>query len=318
MLKKLRGALLDRLVRPLKENLLSPLHQKLIHPLLEKLDFGLRHVGLLTPPPPTLQARKNEVDTKRFNEALLATAVGMTAGFVASGLTIAVAKFVTAEPFKGLWNAGIALLLGSSTFIRVLSHFALRRPIDYDKYFLYYDVILVGAASIALGAIEAHQFPNLLFWIASAVVGAALFARRARLSGKHGYQLPWGQWFLVVGIVWAVGIAIRAPKSVDAARWLLVFVVLAVAYQLYAELRGSFPQINPVAYRDYWIEPTPKQLDTGKWALEIQIARDIAPRRVQGFAAAGTFNTWDQAIAGCFQFGRDVIDGKIPNCSVTF
>jgi hypothetical protein len=73
-------------------------------------------------------------------------------------------------------------------------------------------------------------------------------------------------------------------------------------------------------YQGYLIEPTPKQLrDTGEWTLEIQIARDFGgERRVQLFIAADRFKTRGAAVAGGVQFGRAIIDGKVPDVTVRF
>ncbi len=76
---------------------------------------------------------------------------------------------------------------------------------------------------------------------------------------------------------------------------------------------------NPeVGYGRYLIRPTPKQLrDIGEWTLEIHIAREFSgERREQLCIAANTFKTRDEAVARGIRFGQDIIDGKVPGCSV--
>ena len=76
-----------------------------------------------------------------------------------------------------------------------------------------------------------------------------------------------------------------------------------------------------VAYGDYWIEATPRQLRaTGQWNQEGQISRaDDRGWRVQLFNGdATTFATREQAVVAIHQYGRDVIDGKVPNSAVHF
>ncbi|PYO98053.1 MAG: hypothetical protein DMD60_05160 [Gemmatimonadetes bacterium] len=74
-----------------------------------------------------------------------------------------------------------------------------------------------------------------------------------------------------------------------------------------------------VPYRGYLIRPTPKQQrDSLEWTLEIHIARDRAGERREQLvnARAPTFKTFEEAIAGGVRFGQDIIDGKVPGCSV--
>ncbi len=71
-------------------------------------------------------------------------------------------------------------------------------------------------------------------------------------------------------------------------------------------------------YEGYKIHAVPHQLaDTGGWSVKIHIFRDLRNEmRVGKFYASNSFKTWDEAVAHCFNFGRQVIDGKIENCTV--
>jgi len=76
-----------------------------------------------------------------------------------------------------------------------------------------------------------------------------------------------------------------------------------------------------VAYGDYLIEPTPHHLTgTGPWTQWLQIARPEpgGGHRIQLFNGEGTFPTRAEAVAACVRYGRDIIDGKVPNSLVLF
>ena len=53
--------------------------------------------------------------------------------------------------------------------------------------------------------------------------------------------------------------------------------------------------------------------DSGKWTTLVNIRRQQNVRQV---GASNTFDTELEAIVYCFEFGRKVIDGEIPDCSV--
>jgi uncharacterized protein DUF6566 len=73
-----------------------------------------------------------------------------------------------------------------------------------------------------------------------------------------------------------------------------------------------------VSYQGYVIRLMSNQRpDTGEWTRNIQIWRDRGGElRAIPFIAGGTFRTRDEAVAGCIQFGRSIIDGDVPGCSV--
>ena len=76
--------------------------------------------------------------------------------------------------------------------------------------------------------------------------------------------------------------------------------------------------MNKIPYKGYLIRPTSVQLvDTGRWNIEIYISKDrgseITERK---FSASNTFNTQEEAIQHCVNFGKQIIDGKSENCTV--
>lgn len=77
--------------------------------------------------------------------------------------------------------------------------------------------------------------------------------------------------------------------------------------------------IQIVSYMGYQINPEPRQLrDSLRWttSLTIRINKgyEIVDRH---FFAANTFETEEDAIRACVELGQQIIDGLIPNCTVT-
>jgi len=73
-----------------------------------------------------------------------------------------------------------------------------------------------------------------------------------------------------------------------------------------------------IEYKGYEIEAVPHQLaDSGEWTTEIAIVRDRGnERKYRKFGASNTYKTQEEAIQHCFDFGQQIIDGKVKNCSV--
>ena len=64
----------------------------------------------------------------------------------------------------------------------------------------------------------------------------------------------------------------------------------------------------------------PQEVDdrTG-YSLAFTIGRKVGGEWVEkGFNAANTFPTEDEAVEGCFEAGRMIIDGKVPELSDEF
>jgi hypothetical protein len=86
-------------------------------------------------------------------------------------------------------------------------------------------------------------------------------------------------------------------------------------------LRKGCPEggyVNKVSYQGFIIEAVPHQLAESKeWTLNINIFKDTGSQTtVRPFSTRNTFDTKEEAIQHCFNFGRQIIDGKIPNCTV--
>lgn len=77
-------------------------------------------------------------------------------------------------------------------------------------------------------------------------------------------------------------------------------------------------KMDKMSYNGYEIMAVPYQLAESKeWTVEIRILKhrsdQVASRQ---FSASNTFTSRDEAMAHCFSFGRQIIDGKSENCTV--
>ena len=74
--------------------------------------------------------------------------------------------------------------------------------------------------------------------------------------------------------------------------------------------------MDGILYKDFIIETAP-ELHDGKWSTNvwIRIHRDKGPSG-RGFKTRNTFPTREDAVTHCFQFGKDIIDGKVEGCTV--
>lgn len=75
---------------------------------------------------------------------------------------------------------------------------------------------------------------------------------------------------------------------------------------------------HEVLYKGYLIHPRASQRrDTGAWTRDIRIWRYPGSAiHTLPVTAGGTFETSDEAVADGIRLGRDIIDGKVPGCSV--
>jgi hypothetical protein len=71
-------------------------------------------------------------------------------------------------------------------------------------------------------------------------------------------------------------------------------------------------------YKGHVIRPAPLQLaDSGEWSLELYIGKDKDNEYVERkFYTSNTFRTEEEAINHCINFGKQIIDGEINNCTV--
>ncbi|MGH8628480.1 MAG: CV_2116 domain-containing protein [Gammaproteobacteria bacterium] len=62
----------------------------------------------------------------------------------------------------------------------------------------------------------------------------------------------------------------------------------------------------------------PYQLaDTGEWTMNIHIFHHRGDETSsRQFSANNCFNTREEAVAHCFNFGKQIVDGKSENCTV--
>jgi hypothetical protein len=71
-------------------------------------------------------------------------------------------------------------------------------------------------------------------------------------------------------------------------------------------------------YKDFEIRAIPNQLaDSGQWEVNIQIVRHHGEETgSRNFSAGNSYPTRREAVQHCFQFGKQIIDGQSPTCSV--
>lgn len=76
--------------------------------------------------------------------------------------------------------------------------------------------------------------------------------------------------------------------------------------------------MNKVQYKSYEIHATPQRLvDSGRWNMHLTITKFSGPSVTEKmFSAANTFKTEQEAIEHCISFGKQIIDGKSPGCTV--
>ena len=77
--------------------------------------------------------------------------------------------------------------------------------------------------------------------------------------------------------------------------------------------------MDGVTYKGYEIRAVPHQLaDSGEWTVNIVILKhrsdQVASRQ---FSASNTFKSRDEAVKHCLVFGRQIVEGKAGNCTVT-
>jgi hypothetical protein len=53
---------------------------------------------------------------------------------------------------------------------------------------------------------------------------------------------------------------------------------------------------------------------SGRWTLDLVISRRRCART---FSGGATYPTEAAAVAGCREYGRRIIDGEVPDCTVT-
>lgn len=76
--------------------------------------------------------------------------------------------------------------------------------------------------------------------------------------------------------------------------------------------------MDVIAYKEFEIKASPYQLvESGNWSLKIYITHHKADETLEkSFSAAATFKTRDEAIPHCHNFGKRIIDGEVPGCTI--
>lgn len=76
--------------------------------------------------------------------------------------------------------------------------------------------------------------------------------------------------------------------------------------------------MDVLSYKGYEIHAAPYHLaDRGEWTINIHISHDHGDEtRWRQFSAGNCFKTRDEAVAHCFNFGRQIIDGKSKNSTI--
>lgn len=77
--------------------------------------------------------------------------------------------------------------------------------------------------------------------------------------------------------------------------------------------------MDTISYKDYQIHAAPYELaDTSEWTIDIQISVERDSETIfRKFSAGNTFESKDGAIQHCFNFGKKIIDGEVPECTVS-
>lgn len=76
--------------------------------------------------------------------------------------------------------------------------------------------------------------------------------------------------------------------------------------------------MDVLSYKGFEIHAAPYQLaDTDEWSMNIHIFHHRGDEtRSRQFSAGNCFKTRGEAVAHCFDFGKQIIDGKSENCTV--
>lgn len=76
--------------------------------------------------------------------------------------------------------------------------------------------------------------------------------------------------------------------------------------------------MDVVTYKEFEIKASPHNMaESSEWSLNIYIIHHKGGETLErNFSAADTFKTRDEAISHCHKFGRQIIDGQVPDCTV--
>jgi hypothetical protein len=69
-----------------------------------------------------------------------------------------------------------------------------------------------------------------------------------------------------------------------------------------------------IQYKGFIIEADPELLETGQWSTFVEIHRHSGSRvSSRVFRESPIYKTREEAVAGCLEFGKRVIDGAFPD-----
>lgn len=77
--------------------------------------------------------------------------------------------------------------------------------------------------------------------------------------------------------------------------------------------------MDTISYKGYQIHAAPCQLaDSGQWTIDIHISVERGGEtKWRKFSAGNTFVTKDEATRHCFNYGKRIIEGEVPECTVS-
>ena len=85
----------------------------------------------------------------------------------------------------------------------------------------------------------------------------------------------------------------------------------------HAHLAKGDSELREFIYQGFIISPMPAPLVAGGWTHQVQIRRDREDKvSLLPFSTSASFATREEAVTQCLAFGKQIIDGKVPNCSV--
>ena len=71
---------------------------------------------------------------------------------------------------------------------------------------------------------------------------------------------------------------------------------------------------DDVRYKGFIIEADPEFLETGQWSTFVEIHRHSGSRvSSRVFREYPTYKTREEAVTGCLEFGKRIIDGEFPD-----
>lgn len=73
------------------------------------------------------------------------------------------------------------------------------------------------------------------------------------------------------------------------------------------------------SYKGFEIEAVPDQLvETGEWTTSLYVCRNNSDAmRQRHFSAGNCFSSRKEAVAHCFNLGKQIIDGESQDCTVS-